>query len=388
MERRECGACGGTRLNTQARQLRMQSTTPPTGAEDWVNLPTLCQLPIDSCLQFLKGLELDEIELRIASEAVREITNRLQFLLDVGLDYLSLSRSAPSLSGGEAQRIRLASQIGSGLVGVLYVLDEPSIGLHPRDNDRLIDSLKALRDQGNSLLVVEHDEDTMRAADLILDFGPGPGVRGGEIVTCGKLDELAGAENSLTGGFLSGKEQIPVPEVRRAGTGEQLAIKGASHNNLKDVDVEIPLGKMVCVTGVSGSGKSSLINDIVVPVLRRKFHAAEDVPGEHREFLGTEHLDKVIAIDQSPIGRTPRSNPATYVKVFDEIRSLFVELPEAKRRGYQPGRFSFNVAGGRCEACEGNGSNRLEMDFLADLWVTCPICEGKRYNHEDTPGTL
>lgn len=382
MERRNCGTCGGTRLNTAARQLRMQSEAKLPDVNEWLNLPSLCKLPIDQCLEFLKGLKLNEIELKIASEVVREITNRLTFLLNVGLDYLSLSRSAPSLSGGEAQRIRLASQIGSGLVGVLYVLDEPSIGLHPRDNDRLIDSLKALRDQGNSLLVVEHDEDTMRAADLILDFGPGPGVRGGEIVTCGDLQDLAANKNSLTGGFLSGRDEIPIPETRREGNGESLKVTGATHNNLKNVDAEIPLGKFVCVTGVSGSGKSSLINDIVAPVLRRQLHAAEDVPGEHVSFEGVEHLDKVIAIDQSPIGRTPRSNPATYVKVFDEIRSLFVALPEAKRRGYQPGRFSFNVTGGRCESCEGNGSNRLEMDFLADLWVTCPVCDGKRYNHE------
>ncbi|MEM7473883.1 MAG: excinuclease ABC subunit UvrA, partial [Planctomycetota bacterium] len=382
MEKRGCGSCGGTRLNAAARQLRMKSAAGLVGVDQWLNLPQLCALPIDLCLQFIDGLELSELELKIASEAVREIHNRLSFLLNVGLDYLSLSRSAPSLSGGEAQRIRLASQIGSGLVGVLYVLDEPSIGLHPRDNDRLIDSLKTLRDQGNSLLVVEHDEDTMRAADLILDFGPGPGVRGGEIVTCGDLEDLAGSEKSSTGKFLSGKEQIPVPEKRREGNGDRLRVVGATQNNLKDVDVDIPLGKFVCVTGVSGSGKSSLINEIVVPVLRRKLHAAEDMPGTHKAFEGIEHLDKVIAIDQSPIGRTPRSNPATYVKVFDEIRSLFVSLPEAKRRGYQPGRFSFNVAGGRCESCEGNGSNRLEMDFLADLWVTCPICDGKRYNHE------
>ncbi|MCR9292599.1 MAG: excinuclease ABC subunit UvrA [bacterium] len=382
MQKRECGSCGGTRLNLQARQLKMRSSAQLPGVGEWLNLPALCSLPIDQCLQFIEGLELNEIELRIASEALREVRSRLTFLLNVGLEYLCLSRSAPSLSGGEAQRIRLASQIGSGLVGVLYVLDEPSIGLHPRDNDRLIDSLKALRDQGNSLLVVEHDEDTMRAADLILDFGPGPGVRGGEIVTCGDLSDLAAAKHSSTGKFLAGRETIPVPEQRRVGSGNCLRVVGATHNNLKDVDVELPLGKFVCVTGVSGSGKSSLINDIVVPVLRRELHAAEDVPGTHQSLQGIEHLDKVIAIDQSPIGRTPRSNPATYVKVFDEIRSLFVGLPEAKRRGYQPGRFSFNVAGGRCEACEGNGSNRLEMDFLADLWVTCPVCDGRRYNHE------
>ena len=382
MERRHCDACGGSRLNPQARQLRMRSAAPQASGAEWLNLPDLCHLPIDECLEFLKAIQLGEIETRIAGEALREIRNRLQFLLNVGLDYLSLDRSAPTLSGGESQRIRLASQIGSGLVGVLYVLDEPSIGLHPRDNDRLIDSLKALRDQGNTLLVVEHDEDTMRAADLILDFGPGPGVRGGEIVSFGDMNTLAASEKSITGQFLTGKLTIPVPAERRAGNDKAIRIRGASHNNLKNVDVDIPLGKLVCVTGVSGSGKSSLINDVVVPVLRRQLHAAEDVPGEHRSLEGIEHLDKVIAIDQSPIGRTPRSNPATYVKVFDEVRSLFVELTEAKRRGYQAGRFSFNVAGGRCESCEGNGSNRLAMDFLADLWVTCPICDGKRYNHE------
>ncbi|MFO0944230.1 MAG: excinuclease ABC subunit UvrA [Pirellulales bacterium] len=381
MDKRSCNACGGSRLNRSARQLRMRSSNPPVGTADWLNLPDLCSLSIEKCLHFLTGLQLSEMEQRIASEAVREITSRLQFLLNVGLDYLCLSRGAPTLSGGEAQRIRLASQIGSGLVGVLYVLDEPSIGLHPRDNDRLIDSLKSLRDLGNSLLVVEHDEDTMRAADLILDFGPGPGVRGGEVVSCGDLSTLAASKESWTGKFLSGEEKIPVPEKCREGNGQVIRVLGAKHNNLKNIDVDIPLESWKA-TGVSGSGKSSLINDILVPVLRRRLHAAEDIPGLHGAIEGVELLDKVIAIDQSPIGRTPRSNPATYVKVFDDIRNLFVDLPDAKLRGYQPGRFSFNVAGGRCEACEGNGSNRLEMDFLADLWVTCPVCEGRRYNYE------
>ena len=382
MEKRDCGACNGMRLNQQALFLRLESDAKIDGANGWANLPELCNLPIDSALEFLSSLKLTEIDNRIASEAIREVTNRLQFLLNVGLDYLTLGRSAPSLSGGEAQRIRLASQIGAGLAGVLYVLDEPSIGLHARDNDRLINSLKALRDQGNSLLVVEHDEDTMRAADLIVDFGPGPGVRGGEVVSCGKLNDIAASKKSLTGQFLSGREKIEIPKVAREGNGEAIRVIGARQNNLKNIDVDVPLGKLVCVTGVSGSGKSSLINEILVPVLRRQLHAAEDMPGLHDRVEGVELLDKVIAIDQSPIGRTPRSNPATYVKVFDEIRNLFVGLPEAKRRGYQAGRFSFNVAGGRCEACEGNGSNRLEMDFLADLWVRCPVCDGKRYNHE------
>jgi excinuclease ABC subunit A len=382
MDKRSCNACGGSRLNRPARQLRLRCSVGSKKADQWLNLPQLCDLPIDSALRFLQSLTLSEMEQRIGGEAIREITSRLQFLLNVGLDYLCLSRSAPTLSGGETQRIRLASQIGSGLVGVLYVLDEPSIGLHPRDNDRLIDSLKHLRDIGNSLIVVEHDEDTMRAADMIVDFGPGPGVRGGHIVACGDLNSLVGSPKSTTGKYLSRAEEIPVPQKVRSGCGNALRILGARHHNLKDIDIDIPLGMLVCVTGVSGSGKSSLIKEILAPVLRRKLHAAEDVPGQHRSVEGIEHLDKVIAIDQSPIGRTPRSNPATYVKVFDEIRNLFVELPEARRRGYSAGRFSFNVQGGRCENCQGNGSNRLEMDFLADLWVPCPVCEGRRYNHE------
>ncbi len=382
MESQHCHACDGQRLNPQARNLKLRSIEGKKKTERWLSLPQICDLPIDEALTFLSSLSLSEIELKIATEALREITSRLKFLLDVGLDYLSLSRPAPSLSGGEAQRIRLASQIGAGLVGVLYVLDEPSIGLHPRDNDRLIGSLKALRDQGNSLIVVEHDEDTMREADLILDFGPGPGVRGGELVAQGSLHDLARAKESVTGQFLSGQDAIPIPSEVRRGNGLELRVRGATHNNLKNIDVSIPLAKLVCVTGVSGSGKSSLVSDIVVPVLRRQLHASEDIPGKHAGIDGIEHLDKMIDIDQSPIGRTPRSNPATYVKVFDEIRHIFTDLPEAKRRGYAPGRFSFNVAGGRCEGCEGNGSNRLEMDFLSDLWITCPVCEGRRYNHE------
>jgi len=313
---------------------------------------------------------------------LKEIRARLSFLLNVGLDYLTLERTAPTLSGGESQRIRLAGQIGSGLVGVLYILDEPSIGLHSRDNHRLLSTLGRLRDMGNTVVVVEHDEDTMRAADHIIDFGPGPGVRGGEVVVTGPIRKVLEEKSSVTAKYLSGELEINVPRNRRAIGEERLCVVGASHNNLKKIDVEIPLGAFVCVTGVSGSGKSSLVNDILVEALRRDLNHGEGAPGKHKAIEGLEHLDKMIAIDQSPIGRTPRSNPGTYIKVFDDIRNLFTQLPESKRRGYKPGRFSFNVKGGRCEACEGNGSNRLEMDFLADVWVTCPVCEGHRYNRE------
>ena len=327
-------------------------------------------------------MELDATGQSIAAEALKEIRGRLQFLKNVGLEYLTLDRSSPTLSGGEMQRIRLAGQIGCGLVGVLYILDEPSIGLHQRDNDRLLATLANLRDQGNTVIVVEHDEDTMRAADEIVDFGPGPGIRGGEIVAIGSPEKIIQAERSVTGQYLSGRRQIKIPEKRRPIGEKKLTVRGATHNNLKNIDVEIPLGAFVCVTGVSGSGKSSLVNDILVEALHRDLNAGIGNPGEHAGIDGKEHLDRLIAIDQSPIGRTPRSNPSTYIKVFDEIRDLYSQMAESKAKGFKPGRFSFNVAGGRCEACEGNGSNRLEMDFLADVWVTCPVCEGHRFNRE------
>jgi excinuclease ABC subunit A len=390
-----CQACGGQRLNPQARAVRVGGKT----------LIDLAAMPLGDLARWLDPdagpLEksLDAVQKRIAGEVLKEIRGRVGFLLGVGLHYLSLDRTAPTLSGGEAQRIRLAGQIGSGLVGVLYILDEPSIGLHPRDNERLLSSLQKLRDMGNTVLVVEHDEDTMRAADYLVDFGPGPGVRGGDVVAAGSYDDILKNSASLTGQYLSGKKAIAVPPRRRAPNGKTVRVTGARHNNLKNIDVEIPLGLFVCVTGVSGSGKSSLINDVLKEGLkladRRLQVDVEDdeEPEEVRDsqsavsnrydvLLGAEHIDKVIDIDQSPIGRTPRSNPATYIKVFDLVRDLYAEMAEAKVRGYKPGRFSFNKPGGRCEACEGNGSNRLEMDFLADVWVTCPVCEGRRFNRE------
>ncbi|HYV34564.1 MAG TPA: excinuclease ABC subunit UvrA, partial [Gemmataceae bacterium] len=386
-----CPYCNGQRLNAQARAVKVGGKS----------LVEVCALPISDVAAWIdpdKGeLEksFDAIQKTIAVEVLKELRARVGFLLNVGLDYLSLDRSAPTLAGGEAQRIRLAGQIGSGLVGVLYILDEPSIGLHPRDNQRLLDSLLRLRDMGNTVLVVEHDEDTMRAADYIVDFGPGPGVRGGEVVGAGTMADLAKNPKSVTGQYLTGAKEIAVPKKRRQLTGRNLTIRGARHHNLKNIDVSFPLGLFVCVTGVSGSGKSSLVNDILLSAVGNRLsafgqndeedEAEEDslqTKADYAGIEGVEDIDKVIAIDQSPIGRTPRSNPGTYIKLFDEIRNLYALTSEAKVRGYQPGRFSFNRPGGRCEACEGNGSNKLEMDFLADVWVTCPVCEGRRFNRE------
>ncbi|HTN74772.1 MAG TPA: excinuclease ABC subunit UvrA, partial [Pirellulaceae bacterium] len=378
-----CPHCRGARLNPQARAVRVTTSSEKLDAKQRaLALPEICDLSIRDAQEFFGGLVLDPTGQTIAGEVLKEIRGRLGFLMNVGLDYLTLARTAPTLSGGESQRIRLAGQIGSGLVGVLYILDEPSIGLHPRDNDRLLETLHRLRDMGNTVVVVEHDEDTMWAADHIIDFGPGPGVRGGHVVAVGPASEVVKAPKSVTGRFLSGVEKIEIPTERRAPGEKLLRVVGATHNNLKNVTAEIPLGCFVCVTGVSGSGKSSLVNDILVQALHRDLNKGDGTPGTYERIDGIEHLDKLIAIDQSPIGRTPRSNPGTYIKVFDDIRDLFAQMPEAKKRGYKQGRFSFNVAGGRCEACEGNGSNKLEMDFLADVWVTCPVCEGKRFNRE------
>ncbi|MEN6451228.1 MAG: excinuclease ABC subunit UvrA [Thermoguttaceae bacterium] len=377
-----CSSCHGARLNPQARSVTLISRAARFRDRPERSLPDVCSMAVSDCGDFFSELELDHSGQLIAAEAVKEIRGRLQFLKNVGLEYLTLDRASPTLSGGEMQRIRLAGQIGCGLVGVLYVLDEPSIGLHPRDNDRLIETLGRLRDQGNTVIVVEHDEDTMRASDYLVDFGPGPGVRGGHVVAAGSVDEILAEPKSLTGQYLSGQRRIEIPKVRRPVGDAKLVVRGATHNNLKGIDVEIPLGLFVVVTGVSGSGKSSLVSDILVEALGRDLNGGIGNPGAHRAIEGLEHLDKLIAIDQSAIGRTPRSNPATYIKVFDEIRRLYAQLPDAKARGYKAGRFSFNVRGGRCESCEGNGSTRLEMDFLADVWVTCPVCEGKRFNRE------
>ena len=373
MRETPCPACKGARLKPEVLAVTLGGKS----------IAEVCALSIDDCATFLKQVTLNKREAQIAERVMKEVHARLGFLLDVGLDYLSLDRPAATLSGGEAQRIRLATQIGSGLVGVLYVLDEPSIGLHQRDNRRLIETLTRLRDLGNTLIVVEHDEETIRTADWIVDIGPGAGEHGGRVVVSGSYEELIGSKESITGAYLSGRRSIEIPKTRRAvDPKRQLVIKGAKENNLKDVEVSIPLGLFVSVTGVSGSGKSTLVNDILYTTLANKLNGARLVPGRHRTITGIDQLDKVVHVDQSPIGRTPRSNPATYTGVFDKVRALFAETTEAKVRGYQQGRFSFNVKGGRCENCSGDGTITIEMNFLPDVYVPCEVCHGARYNRE------
>ena len=372
MAEHECPVCKGKRLKPEILAVTIADKS----------IVDVTTLSIENAVDFFNSLKLSERDETIARQILKEIRSRLSFLNDVGLSYLTLDRSANTLAGGEAQRIRLATQIGSSLMGVLYILDEPSIGLHQRDNDRLIATLERLRDLGNTVIVVEHDEDTMRAADWLIDIGPKAGEHGGEVVAAGTPQEVTEHPHSLTGEYLAGKKEIETPKNRRRGSGKSLVIRGAKEHNLKDIDVEIPLGKFVTVTGVSGSGKSSLINDILAKKLAQVFHRAGDLPGKHEEIEGMKNLDKVISVDQSPIGRTPRSNPATYTGVFGDIRDLFAQTPEAKIRGYQAGRFSFNVKGGRCEACKGDGIIKIEMHFLPDVYVTCDECKGRRYNRE------
>ena len=367
-----CPSCKGKRLSPEILSVTVGG----------LNIYEICSLNVSAALRFFDELNLDDTERQIAKEILKEIRARLGFLKSVGLDYLTLWRKAGTLSGGEAQRIRLATQIGSSLVGVMYILDEPSIGLHQRDNGKLIDTLCHLRDTGNTVIVVEHDEETMMASDFIVDIGPGAGIHGGNVVAVGTPQEIMANENSLTGDYLSGRKKIPVPTVRRKGNGEKLKIIGASENNLKNISVEIPLGKFICVTGVSGSGKSSLVNAVLLRELSKQLNRAQTYPGKFKRIEGLEHLDKVVSIDQSPIGRTPRSNPATYTGLFTDIRELFAMTPDAKARGYTAGRFSFNVKGGRCEMCEGDGVRCIEMHFLPDVYVTCDTCHGKRYNQD------
>ena len=372
MTEQECSACHGARLKPEVLAVKVGT----------LNIKELTDMPIRSIKEYLLSLELSEKEEMIASQIMQELSKRLQFLIDVGLDYLTLSRSAGTLSGGESQRIRLATQIGSGLTGVMYILDEPSIGLHQRDNNRLITTLKKLRDLGNSVIVVEHDTDTMYAADQVIDIGPGAGVHGGYVLAQGTAEEIAKSDNSITGKYLSGRMQIVVPKKRRNLTGKYLEIVGATEHNLKNVTVKFPLGNFICVTGVSGSGKSTLINDVLYKNIYKELNNSTMKVGKCKSIKGLHNIDKVINIDQSPIGRTPRSNPATYTGVFDAIRDIFATTNEAKMRGYQKGRFSFNVTGGRCEACNGDGIIKIEMNFLSDVYVPCEVCKGKRYNHE------
>ena len=372
MSNSHCDSCNGARL-------KKESLAVTVGTK---NIQELTDMPINKIKKYLNDLQLSKTKKMIAEQILKEIDARLQFLIDVGLEYLTLSRSAGTLSGGEAQRIRLATQIGSGLTGVLYILDEPSIGLHQRDNDKLLATLKRLRDLGNTVIVVEHDEDTMYAADMVIDIGPGAGVHGGNVIAQGTAEEIKNVPNSITGQYLSGRKKIPVPKKRRKAKPVSITIKGAKENNLKNLDVKIPLGVFTCVTGVSGSGKSSLINEVLYKNLAKKLYGSSEKGGKCKEIVGIENIDKIINIDQSPIGRTPRSNPATYTGVFDYIRDIFANTNEAKLRGYQKGRFSFNVAGGRCEACQGDGVLKIEMHFLPDVYVPCEVCKGKRYNKE------
>ena len=367
-----CDLCHGDRLSAESLAVTVGG----------LNIADFCKMSVIDALDFVGHLKLTEKEQIIGAEIIKEINERLNFLKSVGLGYLTLSRSSGTLSGGESQRIRLATQIGSSLMGVLYILDEPSIGLHQRDNEKLLATLKRLRDLGNTVIVVEHDEDTMYAADCIVDVGPGAGIHGGEIVCVGDVEKIKQCPNSITGKYLSGERKVPVPEKRRKGNGLFLEVRGAAENNLKNINVKIPLGEFVCVTGVSGSGKSSLVNEILYKALARDLNRAKTIPGKHKEIRGMENLDKVIAIDQSPIGRTPRSNPATYTGVFTDIRMLYAATTDAKMRGFTPSRFSFNVKGGRCEACQGDGIIKIEMHFLSDVYVPCEVCKGKRYNRE------
>ncbi|MDD4663529.1 MAG: excinuclease ABC subunit UvrA, partial [Caldisericia bacterium] len=372
MVRKTCPECNGSRLKKEAMAVTIQGK----------DIHKLTSYSLRIIQQFFQNLLLTPTEKIIAERVIKEITLRLQFIIDVGLDYLTLSRSSGSLSGGEAQRLRLASQVGSGLVGVLYVLDEPSIGLHPKDNDKLLTTLVHLRDIGNSLIIVEHDEETMRKADYIVDVGPGAGRHGGEIIYAGSFQGLLKCKRSITAQYLNKQEQIPLPEKRREGNGKQLLLTGAEEHNLQSVNVSFPLGTMICITGVSGSGKSTLIHDILYKALAKALYRSKEIPGKYTSLEGIEHISRVIIVDQSPIGRTPRSNPATYIGLWTEIRSLYAMLPESKMKGYQQGRFSFNVKGGRCEACQGDGVKKVEMQFLPDVYVPCEVCEGKRFNRE------